>query len=184
MAPRCNQSVFCCASATHDLLTAAASVSDIVFDVLVTIQFYRDHLVVFCTVSIIIFAIAQAAYAFLFTSSYASHLKPSQRVLVFLAVLPIAQLIPVFAWIESLHWPGLQLECTPFARAGLLCTASGPGTGYFQTFRGLDPPFMVFASRQHISVSQHTSPVGAPRSRRFGMAGVSGEIRFPLGIPC
>lgn len=100
--------IFCCASCTHDLLTAVASVSDIVFDVLVAVQFYRDHHLVFCTLSIIIFAIAQAAYAFLFTSAYASHLSIAKRLLVFVAVLPIAQITPVFSWIESLHWPALQ----------------------------------------------------------------------------
>jgi hypothetical protein len=100
--------VFFCARWTHDVLTAVASVGDLVFDVLVAIQFYRDHYMIYCTLSIIIFAIAQACYAFLFTSAYASHLPPSKRALVFVVVLPIAQITPVFAWIESLHWPRLQ----------------------------------------------------------------------------
>ena len=92
-------------SLLHDLLTAAASVSDVIFDVLVAAEFYREGRMGFFYGSVAIFIVAQAAYSFLFAAAYASHRSPGRRLLVFAVCFPIAQAIPLFAWLESLELP-------------------------------------------------------------------------------
>lgn len=111
----------------HDALTIAFSVSDIVLDILVTIKFAQDGHVGFFIASCCIFAVAQASYALIFTSSFASHLSDGKRLLVFLAALPLAQLIPLFSWVESLHWPSLALAMRAIGLqpSAQVCPASG-----------------------------------------------------------
>ena len=92
-------------SLLHDLITAAASVADVIFDVLVAAEFYREGRMGFFYGSVVIFIVAQAAYSFLFAAAYASHRSPGRRLLVFAVCFPIAQAIPLFAWLESLEIP-------------------------------------------------------------------------------
>ena len=92
-------------SLLHDLITAAASVSDVIFDVLVAAEFYREGRMGFFYGSVAIFIVAQAAYSFMFAAAYASHRSPGRRLLVFAVCFPIAQAIPLFAWLESLELP-------------------------------------------------------------------------------
>lgn len=90
-----------------DAWTVSSSIVDIVTDVLVLLQFYEggsDSKPYFLG-SLVIFLLATSAYSLLFCSTYA---KPSLcvtgRVFLFLLVLPVSQLVPVFTWIESFHF--------------------------------------------------------------------------------
>lgn len=89
----------------HDALTVTASVVDVVWDILVTIEFYRAGHQFFFRCSILIFLTAQFCYAFLFTYTHAQHKPILIRVAVFLAILPFAQLVPTFTWLESFDIP-------------------------------------------------------------------------------
>ena len=95
-------------SLAHDVMTAGFSVGDVALDVLVCMQFYATGDMSFFWASIIVFAAAQVTYAFLFTATFAEHRPVSGRLLVFACVLPLAQLIPVFTWIESCDVPRLH----------------------------------------------------------------------------
>ena len=94
--PRCGELVF-------DFATAALSMADIVADVAVTVEFYQAGRFTFFTISLGIFALAQACYAFLFAATYGGHLSNCKKTIVFLFALPFAQLVPVFALVESFH---------------------------------------------------------------------------------
>ena len=112
-------------SVAHDAFTALASVSDVIFDVLVVREFYQDGRTGFFLAGLAIFVLAQASYAFLFTATYASHARPAQRALCFVLAFPLAQLIPLFCYLETLELPWVQRFLTSF---GLRCSASAdPG---------------------------------------------------------
>lgn len=96
-----------CLSLVHDIVTAGASVADVVFDILVAREFYQDGRFGFFYASVCIFLVAQAAYSFLFAAAYAGHRSPGQRLFVFAVSFPLAQAIPLFAWLESLEVPCL-----------------------------------------------------------------------------
>ena len=68
-------------SLAHDVVTAAFSVADVVCDILVALEFWREDRLGFFWASVAIFLVAQAAYAFLFTAAYAAHRSPASRVL-------------------------------------------------------------------------------------------------------
>ena len=86
--------------ACFDVLTAAMSCADIVLDIAVCAEFFRDGRWEFFWTSLTIFLIAQAAYAFLFVATYGADLRPRHSFLAFLAVLPAAQLVPIFTLAE------------------------------------------------------------------------------------
>ena len=104
----------------HDVVTIAASVVDVVADILVTIEFYNggpaSHHFFLASCGIFIAAqvvgspctalpvtLLQLCYAFLFVYTHAQHRGAPARVLTFLLVLPLAQLVPIFTWIESVN---------------------------------------------------------------------------------
>jgi len=89
----------------HDAFTVSFSLLDIMTDVLVCIEFYQNDHMVFFWASIIIFCIAQLSYAFLFVGTWAAEHRNSSKIFIFLAVLPVGQLIPVFVWLESFRIP-------------------------------------------------------------------------------
>jgi len=90
-----------------DAITAAVSAADIVTDVLVALEFYRGGYYGFLGVSLAVFVAAQLSYAFMFAANYAPSDSACKQLLAFSLVLPLAQLVPMFTWIESLHFPGV-----------------------------------------------------------------------------
>lgn len=99
----------------HDAVTVGSSVADVVLDVLVAIEFFSmgDEAWPFFIGCCIIFGIANMTYAFLFAATMAPRHSPVGRVCVFLCVLPFAQLVPVFVWIESFHFEAPALNPDP-----------------------------------------------------------------------
>lgn len=91
-----------------DAFTIGVSIADIATDVVVLVQFQQMGYQACFIASMAIFAIAQVSYAFLFAASFASHRSPMARVAVFLAVLPLAQLVPVFTWLEAMRVPRID----------------------------------------------------------------------------
>ena len=82
------------------------SFSDIILDVLVCLEFYRQGHMLFFYVSVAIFVLAQLTYSFLFVATWGKHLAPLHQISVFLIVVPFSQLVPIFTWVESfrLRW--------------------------------------------------------------------------------
>lgn len=95
------------AELAFDVTTASVSLADIITDVLVALEFYEGGHYGFCAVSLAIFLAAQLSYAFMFTATFAPSASPPRQILVFTLTLPFAQLVPIFAWIESLHFPAI-----------------------------------------------------------------------------
>ena len=104
-----------------DTLTAFLSLSDIAADVAVAVEFWHDERYVFFYVSVAIFALAQAAYSFLFVASYGAHLSNGKQLTTFILAIPFAQLVPVFTLIESFHLPSVGAA---LRAAGLRPTAT------------------------------------------------------------
>eukprot|EP00854_Cymbomonas_tetramitiformis_P005503 gene5503-6666_t len=80
------------------------SLADIVCDILVAIEFYNNGHRTFFFLSIVIFTLAQLSYSFLFVATYGRKLSNLFKALLFALVLPWSQLVPLFAWVESLHF--------------------------------------------------------------------------------
>eukprot|EP00808_Paulinella_micropora_P029423 g6684.t1 len=55
-----------------------------------------------------IFSLAQAAYAFLFTATWGKEWSSWHKILLFFLVLPFGQVVPFFTWLESFHFPCLN----------------------------------------------------------------------------
>mmetsp|Transcript_64033 Transcript_64033/g.187351 ORF Transcript_64033/g.187351 Transcript_64033/m.187351 type:complete len:663 (-) Transcript_64033:163-2151(-) len=91
-----------------DAFTICVSVADIVTDILVLLEFKQLGYDGFFLISLAIFALAQCAYAFLFTATFAGHRAPMMRCIVFLAALPFGQLVPLFTWLEVLRFPAVD----------------------------------------------------------------------------
>lgn len=106
----------------NDLVVVLFSLCDIFLDVAVCQQFYANGQKGYFYVSVLIFFFAQFSYCFLFVSTWGKHLSPGLKVLVFLSVLPIGQLIPFFTWIETFRFSWLDRA---LVRAGLQPTACG-----------------------------------------------------------
>lgn len=94
-----------CGELTFDFATAALSIADIVADVAVAIEFFHAERYAFFYVSLIIFGLAQACYAFLFVGTFGDHLSNCSKLFAFLVALPFSQLVPVFTLVESFHLP-------------------------------------------------------------------------------
>jgi hypothetical protein len=90
-----------------DAMTASVSMADIVTDVLVGVEFYVGGHMGFFYSSLAIFVVAQLSYAFMFAASYAPPTRWGAQCLVFAGVLPLAQLVPIFTWLETLQLPPL-----------------------------------------------------------------------------
>ena len=93
-------------SLAHDAATAAVSLTDVVLDVLVCLQFRRDGHARYFQCSVAIFAVAQVAYAFLFAAKHCRTVR--SKVVWFALALPLSQLFPVFSWLETLRLPRLD----------------------------------------------------------------------------
>ena len=96
---------------THDAVTAVASASDVVFDLLVLREYHAAGRHGFFAGSLCFMVLAQLTYAYAFAnyeSFKTSHDTFRTRVCKFLAVLPIAQLVPILWYIESLHLPCVE----------------------------------------------------------------------------
>lgn len=96
----------------NDILVIAFSLSDIVLDVLVCLQFYNKNEMPFFYISVAIFVLAQLSYSFLFTATWGKHLSPCSQILVFILVLPLGQLVPIFTWVESFRFEWLDRKIT------------------------------------------------------------------------
>jgi hypothetical protein len=115
-----------CGELSFDVATAALSMADIVADIAVTVEFAKQGRYSFFALSLGIFCLAQACYAFLFSATYGSHLSNLGKTCTFLLALPFAQLVPVFTLVESFHLKsvgaalrsaGLRPTSTEFAPA-------------------------------------------------------------------
>lgn len=96
----------------NDILVILFSFSDIILDVLVCLEFYRQGHMLFFYLSLAIFLLAQLTYSFLFVATWGKHLSPLHQMLVFIIVVPVSQLVPVFTWVESLRLPRLDALLT------------------------------------------------------------------------
>jgi hypothetical protein len=92
----------------NDLLVVGFSISDIILDVLVCMQFYRQGRTIFFYISVLIFIFAQLSYAFLFVATWGKKLRSCGKILLFFLVLPLGQLVPFFTWIEAFRFPRLD----------------------------------------------------------------------------
>jgi hypothetical protein len=81
--------------ALHDAWTVLSSIVDIVTDIVVAYEFYKNGQETFFLLSLVIFVAAQLSYAFLFTGTWAAAHSTQGKILVFVCVLPFGQLIPM-----------------------------------------------------------------------------------------
>jgi hypothetical protein len=89
--------------------TVTVSVVDVVTDFLVLIEMHdREYWGCFVT-SLIIFLLAHVSYAMMFVCMYANKKDLLCQVAVFVAVLPLAQVVPLFTWLEA-------FKCRPVNR--------------------------------------------------------------------
>ena len=120
--PRAGRScAFKCAEVGFDVVSCAISVADIVFDIAVAVEFHRRGQYTFFALSMCIFALAQASYAFLFVATYGGHRSNSYKLVAFLVALPFSQLVPVFTLLESMHLAPISRA---LSRLGLRPTSS------------------------------------------------------------
>ena len=124
------------AELAFDVVTAVLSLADIGLDLAVAIEFHNAGRSTYFQLSIAIFLLAQASYAFLFVATYGAELSNRRKVYSFLLALPFAQAVPVFTLIESFHFNfisnglrsfGLRPTGSP-APAPRPCTGGGGGT--------------------------------------------------------
>ena len=101
--PRKGLRVSAFAEFAFDLLTAAVSLADVAADVAVCLDFWSSERLGFFAVSMAIFGLAQASYAFLFVVAFGSHLSNCRKLVTLFIALPFSQLVPVFTMLESLH---------------------------------------------------------------------------------
>mmetsp|Transcript_12915 Transcript_12915/g.29465 ORF Transcript_12915/g.29465 Transcript_12915/m.29465 type:complete len:814 (-) Transcript_12915:176-2617(-) len=101
--PRKGLRVSAFAEFAFDLLTAAVSLADVAADVAVCLDFWSSGRLGFFAVSMAIFGLAQASYAFLFVVAFGSHLSNCRKLVTLFIALPFSQLVPVFTMLESLH---------------------------------------------------------------------------------
>jgi len=87
-----------------DSVIVLFSLFDIVCDVLIAHEYYKDGRMELFTASCIIFCTAQVSYSLLFTMLWGSKWSVRRRVLLFFLIIPVAQLVPFFFWFESLHF--------------------------------------------------------------------------------
>lgn len=91
-----------------DVVTVTMSVVDVGTDVLVAREYYMMGTKLgrrLFVASTAIFVMAQATYSLLFTSTYAkAKCGTLRRVVIFACVFPVAQLVPLFTWLESFHF--------------------------------------------------------------------------------
>lgn len=86
-----------------DVFQAVLALFDVVCDAAVAYEFYRAGRTAYFALSLGVFFVAQLVYAFYFVSTWAAHLKASAQIWAFFLVLPVAQLVPLFAFFEALH---------------------------------------------------------------------------------
>jgi hypothetical protein len=122
----CARAMGCCTRAraelAFDVLTAAVSLADIVTDVFVAREFHLEGHSGFFACSVALLLVAQLSYAFMFAGTFAPTHSPAGQLCVFTLALPVGQLVPIFAWVESLRLPWLtrsvrRLGLTPSSDA-------------------------------------------------------------------
>ena len=120
--------------------------------------------------------IAQACYSFLFAATYASHKSPWARVIVFLAVFPVAQAIPVFAWIESLEIKPLQ---NAMRRIGLR-----PASRNRDAAKGTDSLWLAFRAKfaSHSGFLAEALVEAVPQCMLQAAAGARTPARMPYAM--
>ena len=94
-----------------------------VTDVLVCVEFYTAGRLGFAAASTSILLVAQLSYSFLFTATWGRDLKWQRATVVFFCVFPVAQLVPLFAWLESFHFKQVD---SAIKRLGLKPTSAIP----------------------------------------------------------
>ena len=88
----------------YDFSAAIISIIDVITDVLVTYEFWLLGRKVYFGIAVGIFILAQFCYAMLFTIAYGENLRRDRsRALCFMCIFPIAQIVPVFLWLDSLN---------------------------------------------------------------------------------
>ena len=91
----------------YDFSASIISITDVVTDVLVTIEFYREGSMTFFGISMTILIMAQLCYTMLFFMVFGYKYrdkKRSKQILFFTFVLPLGQLVPAFLWIDSFNF--------------------------------------------------------------------------------
>merc|ERR1740123_984429 len=86
----------------YDFSAAIISIIDVITDILVTYEFWKLGRKVYFGIAVSIFILAQFCYASLFTIAYGENLRRDRsRALCFMCIFPIAQIVPVFMWMDS-----------------------------------------------------------------------------------
>jgi len=129
----------------YDFSAAFLSIVDVTTDALVTREFYQDGKMFFFVFSLCIMMVAHLAFAFLFIALYCGHTwSEKQRVLLWFAMMPLAQMVPIFIWVHSFEfqWFTKMLEF-------LGLNTDQPGTGNLHED---DDPLMTWIRKK---ISSH-----------------------------
>jgi len=89
----------------YEATQVLGSLLDVGLDIAVCIRFYSAERYLLFNVSVLVFALAQVAYAFCFMGIYtrdATDVKA--QIKCFLTALPFSQFVPLFIWLESFHF--------------------------------------------------------------------------------
>ena len=93
----------------YDFSAAIISVIDVITDILVTYEFWILGRKEFFGIAVAIFILAQFCYALLFTLAYGEELRRDRsKALCFMCIFPIAQIVPVFMWLDSYNIPTVK----------------------------------------------------------------------------
>jgi hypothetical protein len=93
------------ASLTYDVVQIVSSMADVILDVVVAVEFYRSGFYGLFIAQATVFAFANLTYAFIFTATWGRELtSATKKSLVFWCVMPVAQLLPLFTYLESFHF--------------------------------------------------------------------------------
>lgn len=88
-----------------EIVQVLSSILDIGLDVAVCMDFLKKKQYEAFYASILVFMIAQTAYAFLFVAAFGKNLRtPTKKIKAFIVALPFAQFVPLFNWLESFHF--------------------------------------------------------------------------------
>lgn len=94
----------------NDIIVTLFSLSDIVLDILVCIEFYKQSRMFYFYISMAIFIVAQLTYSFLFVATWGKHLSAFKQIAVFSMITPVSQFVPVFTWVESFRFERFSMN--------------------------------------------------------------------------
>lgn len=100
-------------SGAYDAFTVLLFTADVVLDIMITVEFYKEGEMGFFWGSIAIFAVSQLAYSALFMHLFISDDRSMlYLMLTFILLLPFAQLAPFVIFCSSFNWRWLNLLLT------------------------------------------------------------------------